>query len=60
MPKSIGNKVNCAVLISGTGTNLNCIIKSSKKKYFPIKVNLVISNKSNVFGLNYAKKNNMN
>jgi|TARA_B100001964_G_scaffold108725_1_gene121403 formyltetrahydrofolate-dependent phosphoribosylglycinamide formyltransferase len=59
MQKSIGNKVNCAVFISGTGTNLNCIIKNAKKKFFPIKVSLVISNKSDAFGLNYAKKNNI-
>ena len=59
MEKSIGNKVNCSVFISGTGTNLNCIIKNSKKKIFPIKVCLVISNKSNAPGLNYARKNNI-
>ena len=59
MAKLIGNKVNCAVFISGIGTNLNHIIESSKKKYFPIKVSLVISNKANALGLNYAKKNNI-
>ncbi len=57
MGKSIGDKANCAVLISGTGTNLYWIIKNSKKKFFPIKVSLVISNKSNALGLNYARKN---
>ena len=59
MEKSIGNKINCSVFISGMGTNLNCIIKNSKKKFFPIKVCLVISNKSNAPGLNYARKNNI-
>jgi phosphoribosylglycinamide formyltransferase-1 len=56
MQKSIGNKVNCAVFISGTGTNLKKKKKKEKKKFFPIKVSLVISNKSDAFGLNYAKK----
>ena len=59
MEKLTGNKINCAVFISGTGTNLNNIIKNSKKKKFPIKFSLVISNKSNALGLNYAKKNNI-
>ena len=27
--ESIGNKINCAVFISGSGTNLKCIIKNS-------------------------------
>ena len=59
MVKLIGHKINCAVFISGTGTNLIHIIKNSKKKLFPIKVVLVISNKLNSYGLNYARKNNI-
>ena len=60
MEKSIGNKIDSAVFISGNGTNLNSIIKASKKKKFPIKVSLVISNNSNAYGINYAKKNKIN
>ena len=57
MEKLTGNKIKCAVFISGDGSNLNSIIKSSKKKKFPIKVSLVISNNSNAWGINYSKKN---
>ena len=60
MEKLTGNKIKCAVFISGDGSNLNSIIKSSKKKNFPIKVSLVISNNSNAWGINYAKKNKIN
>ena len=59
MVKLTGNKINAAVFISGNGTNLNSIIKKSKKKNFPIKVCLVISNNKNAPGLLYAKKNNI-
>ena len=59
MEKLIGNKIKSAVFISGNGSNLNSIIKSSKKKKFPIKVCLVISNRSNAKGIKYAKKNNI-
>ena len=34
MVKLTGNKINAAVFISGNGTNLNSIIKKSKKKTF--------------------------
>ena len=59
MGKLIGNKIKSAVFISGNGSNLNSIIKRPKKKKFPIKVCLVISNRSNAKGIKYAKKNNI-
>ena len=59
MEKLTGHKINCAVFISGKGTNLFHIIKNSKKKKFPIQVSLVISNKFNAPGLKFAKKNNI-
>ena len=59
MGKLIGNKIKSAVFISGNGSNLNSIIKNSKKKNFPIKISLVISNKSSAKGIRYAKKNNI-
>jgi len=60
MVKLIGkNKLNIAVFISGKGTNLNNLIKFSKKKISPIKIKLVISSKKNAKGLIYAKKNNI-
>ena len=57
MEKLTGKKINTAVFISGTGSNLNSIIKNSLKKNFPIKISLVISNNKNAYGINYAKNN---
>ena len=57
MEKLTGKKINTAVFISGSGSNLNSIIKNSLKKNFPIKISLVISNNKNAPGINYAKNN---
>jgi len=57
MVKLIGKKIDTAVFISGSGSNLNSIIKNSLKKKFPIKISLVISNNKNAYGINYAKNN---
>ena len=57
MEKLTGKKINTAVFISGSGSNLNSIIKNSLKKNFPIKISLVISNNKNAYGINYAKNN---
>ena len=58
MVKLIGiNKINTSVFISGKGTNLKNLIKFSKKNNSPIKINIVISNKKNAYGIKYAKKN---
>ena len=57
MEKSTGKKIDTAIFISGLGSNLNSIIKSSLKKNFPIKISLVISNNKNAYGINYAKNN---
>ena len=57
MEKLTGKKINTAVFISGSGSNLNSIIKNSLKKNFPIKTSLVISNNKNAYGINYAKNN---
>ena len=54
---STGKKINCAVFISGTGSNLRSIIKHSKKRKFPIKVTLVLSNNPKAKGIVFAKKN---
>ena len=56
MAKSIGNKTNIAVFISGRGSNLKSLIKNSKYKNSLFRVNLIISNKSKASGLKYAKK----
>jgi len=57
MARLTGKKINCAVFISGAGSNLKSIIKHSKKRKFPIKVKLVISNNPKAKGINFAKKN---
>ncbi len=52
-------KKNACVFISGTGTNLNNLIKKSREYNFPIKINLVISNNVNAHGIKYAKLNSI-
>ena len=60
MKKLIGSKrIKTAVFISGTGTNLKNLIIFSTKKNSPISVDLIISNKKEAKGLNYAKQNNI-
>tara|TARA_B110000444_G_C18436962_1_gene409505 strand:- start:45 stop:602 length:558 start_codon:yes stop_codon:yes gene_type:complete len=49
-------KINTCVFISGKGSNLKTLIKNSRDYNFPIKITLVISNKKNAPGLNFAKK----
>ena len=49
-------KKRAAVFISGAGSNLNSIINFSRDYNFPVKINLVISNNKNAFGINFAKK----
>ena len=56
MVKLIGpKKIRTAVFISGTGSNLENLIKFSLKKKSPIEVNLIISNNSKAKGLKYAR-----
>ena len=50
------NKINSCAFISGKGSNLNSLIKSSRDYNFPIKIGLIISNNVNAKGLNLAKK----
>jgi len=49
-------KIKTCVFISGSGSNLRSIIKSSRDYNFPIKIELVISNNDKAGGLNHAKK----
>ena len=56
MVKLIGfKKVNTAVFISGTGSNLRSLIKFSLLKKSPIKINLIVSSNIKAKGLEYAK-----
>ena len=47
-------KIKTAVFISGTGSNLKNLIKFSKKRNFPISIDLIISNNVKSKGLNYG------
>ena len=56
MTKSTGlNKIKTAVFISGTGSNLQNLIKFSLSKKSPININLIISNNIKAQGLKFAK-----
>ena len=60
MKKLIGfKKTKPAVFISGKGSNLENLIKFSKKKTSPISINLIVSNTSYAKGLKYSKKYNI-
>ena len=48
-------KINCAVFISGTGSNLKSLIQFSKKKNSPISIELIISDNAKAEGLKYGK-----
>jgi len=49
-------KIRSCVFISGKGSNLSSIIKSSRSYDFPIKVDLIISNNQKALGHKIAKK----
>ena len=53
------NKISSCVFISGNGSNLNSIIKSSRDYNFPIKIELIISNNIKAKGLQIAKKHSI-
>lgn len=53
------NKAKIAVLVSGGGTNLQALIDYQKSHEAHFKIELVISNKSNAYALERAKKNNI-
>ena len=52
-------RIRSSVFISGSGSNLESIIKNSKDYNFPIKIELIISNNKKAHGLKYAKKYNI-
>ena len=56
MEKSIGlNKIKTAIFISGSGSNLESLIKFSLSKNSPIEISLIISNNIKAKGLKFAK-----
>ena len=50
------DKTSSCVFISGNGSNLKSLIKSSRDYNFPIKIKLIISNNPNAKGLRFAKQ----
>ncbi len=50
------SKIRTAVFISGSGTNLNSLIKFSKNIKSPISIKFIVSSNPKAKGLNYAKK----
>lgn len=48
-------KINTAVFISGTGSNLKSLIKFSKLKKSPISISMIISNNPRSKGLEFGK-----
>jgi formyltetrahydrofolate-dependent phosphoribosylglycinamide formyltransferase len=57
MVKLIGsNKINTAVFISGTGSNLKNLIQFSFLNKSPIKISLIVSSNKRAKGLNFANK----
>lgn len=51
--------LNMAVLISGRGSNLGAIINSIENKSIDANIKIVISNKPDAYGLEVAKKHNI-
>ena len=50
------NKIRSCVFISGNGSNLKSLIKSSRDYNFPITIQLIISNNANAKGIRFAKQ----
>jgi phosphoribosylglycinamide formyltransferase-1 len=48
-------KKNACVFISGSGTNLKALIKSSREYNFPVNINFIISNSKEAKGLQLAR-----
>ena len=60
MIKSNGfKKINTAVFISGTGSNLKNLIQFSKIKNSPISIDLIFSNTSKAKGLKFSNQFNI-
>ena len=49
-------KIPIAVLVSGSGTNLQALIDASTHQQYPAEIKLVISNKRSAFGLERARQ----
>ncbi len=52
-------KIKTAILISGRGSNMRVLINAAKDSDYPAQIALVISNKENALGLEFARQNNI-
>ena len=50
-------KIHACIFISGKGSNLKNLIIRSRDYNFPISIKLVVSNKKEALGIQYAKRN---
>ena len=55
----MGRQLPIGVLISGTGTNLQAIIDAIEAQTLDAKIEVVLSNKADAYGLIRAKKHNL-
>lgn len=55
----MSKKVKVAILISGRGSNMKALIEACKNKDFPAEIVLVLSNKKDALGLEFAKSKNI-
>lgn len=53
---SLTSKKKLAILVSGTGSNMQALIEAAKKPSYPAKVQVVISDKKNAPALEKARK----
>ncbi len=53
------DKLKLAIFISGRGSNMRSIMKACEDENFPAKIELVLSNRPDAKGLDFAKKNNV-
>ena len=53
-------KLNIAILISGTGSNMQALVNACKLPNFPANVAVVIANKPTSVGLDWAKEQGLN
>ena len=55
----LNGKKNACIFISGAGTNLKALIKSSREYTFPINIRCIVSNTIKAKGLTYARMYNI-
>jgi phosphoribosylglycinamide formyltransferase-1 len=53
----MNKKIKTAILISGRGSNMQALVEAAKEQNYPAEIGLVISNKEDAAGLEFARKN---